>query len=103
MNRPQSHGGTELSDLNALTARIIGCAIAVHRAIGPGLLEPIYESALCIEFDDAKIEYARQTAIPAHCKGRLLGQYRVDLIVRDLVLVEIESVERRFLSSKRSS
>ena len=94
MNGPQSHRDTELSDLNALTARIIGCAIAVHRAMGPGLLEQIYESALCIELDDAKIAYARQTAIPAYYKGRLLGQYRVDLIVQDLVLVEIKSVER---------
>lgn len=94
MNGPQSHGDTEFADLNRLTARIIGCAIEVHKALGPGLLESIYESAMGIEFDDAKIEYARQASIPAYYKGHLLGQYRVDLVVSDLVLVEIKSVER---------
>jgi GxxExxY protein len=94
MNRPQSHGDTELMRLNELTARIIRCAIDVHRVLGPGLLETLYESAMCIEFDDAKIDYARQTSIPAYYKGHLVGQYRVDLVVQDLVLVEVKSVER---------
>lgn len=58
------------------------------------MLESIYESAMCIEFDDVKIEYARQATIPAYYKGHLPGQYRVDLVVQDLVLVEIKSVER---------
>ena len=49
---------------------------------------------MCIEFDDVKIEYARQATIPAYYKGHLPGQYRVDLVVQDLVLVEIKSVER---------
>ena len=94
MNGPQSHGDTEFTDLNRLTARIIGCAIEVHKTLVPGLLESIYESAMCIEFDEAKVEYSRQTSIPAYYKGHLLGQYRVDLVVADLVLVEIKSVER---------
>ncbi len=94
MNGPQNHEDAEFRDLNCLTSRIIGCAIEVHRALGPGLLESIYESALCIEFDDVKIEYTRQSSIPAYYKGHLLGQYRVDLVVQDLVLVEIKSVER---------
>jgi GxxExxY protein len=80
--------------LNELTARIIRCAIDVHRVLGPGLLETLYESAMCIEFDDVKIGYERQTSIPAYYKGHLLGRYRVDLVVQDLVLVEIKSVER---------
>ena len=54
----------------------------------------MYESALCIELDDAGLKYERQTRLPAYYKGRPLGEYRVDLIVRDLVLVEIKSVER---------
>jgi GxxExxY protein len=94
MNEPQSHGDAELTKLNEITARIIQCAIDVHRVLGPGLLESLYESAMCIEFDDATIGYARQTPIPAYYKGHLLGQYRVDLIVQDSVLVEIKSVER---------
>ena len=56
MDGPQSHRDTEFADLNRVTARIIGCAIEVHKVLGPGLLESIYESAMCIEFDDVKIE-----------------------------------------------
>lgn len=95
MNGPQSHEGTEINrKINSLTQRIIGCAIDVHRVLGPGLLEPMYESAMCIEFDDVGLKYARQTPLPAYYKGRPLGEYRIDLIDEDLVLVEIKSVER---------
>jgi GxxExxY protein len=94
MNTPQSHRDTELESINPITARIIGCAIEVHKVLGPGLLESIYEKAMDVELDEAQIEHKRQVSIPAHYKGRLLGQYRVDLIVQDLVLVEIKSVER---------
>ena len=59
-------------------------------SLGPGLLETIYEAAMCIEFDDAGVKYERQTRLPAHYKGRLLGEYRVDLVVDDLVLVEVK-------------
>ena len=70
-----NHRGTETqrTELNALTSRIIGCAIEVHRTLGPGLLEAIYETALCIEFDEAGIPYVRQMSVPAYYKGRLLG------------------------------
>jgi GxxExxY protein len=91
MNRPQSHGVTEI---NVLIQKIIGPAIEVHRVLGPGLLETIYEAAMCIEFDDAGVKYGRQTRLPAYYKGRLLGEYRVDHVVDDLVLVEIKSIER---------
>ena len=94
MNGPQSHRDTELRDHNEVTARIIGCAIEVHRTLGPGLLESLYESAMCIEFDDLKIPFTRQASIPAYYKGHLLGHYRVDLVVANLVIVEIKSVER---------
>jgi GxxExxY protein len=62
--------------------------------MGPGLLETMYESAICIEFDEVPLRYERQVRLPAYYKGRLLGEYRVDLIVDDRVLVEIKSVER---------
>ena len=77
MNGLQSRGDTEFADLNRLTARIIGCAIEVHRALGPGLLESLYESAMCIEFDDVKIEYSRQASIPAYYKGRACQEFCV--------------------------
>ncbi len=94
MSTPQSHRDTEATDLNPLTSRIIGCAIAVHRVLGPGLLESLYESAMCIEFDEIGLRYERQKCIPACYKGHLLGDYHVDLVVEDLVIVEIKSVER---------
>ena len=49
---------------------------------------------MCIEFDDARISYVRQTRLPALYKGRRLGEYRIDLIVEDLVIVVVKAVER---------
>ena len=95
MNEPQRHRVTELQELNVLTSQIIACAIEVHRRLGPGLLEHLYESALCIEFEDAGIEYLRQLRVPACYKGRVLGEYRVDLVVGDAVIVEVKSVAQR--------
>src|SRR5580698_3602210 len=94
MNEPPSHRtreingslSQEVAEINPLTQRIIGCAIEVHRVLGPGLLEQMYESAICLEFDEASLSYARQVRLPAYYKGRLLGEYRVDLIVEDRVL-----------------
>jgi len=81
-------------DISHLTENIIGCAIEVHRQLGPGLLEGTYESAYCIELDDAGRKYQRQLVVPVIYKGRNIGEYRVDLLVEDAVIVEIKSVER---------
>jgi GxxExxY protein len=83
-----------LDDLNQLTERIIGCAIEVHRQLGPGLLEATYEAALCIELDTAGIKHERQVCCPVLYKGRAIGDYRLDLLVEDAVVVEVKSVER---------
>jgi GxxExxY protein len=92
MDQPQRHGGTEFERINNLTERIIGAAIEVHRALGPGLLEGLYETALAIELDERRIKCARQVKVPASYKGRSLGDYVVDLIVEDLVVVEVKSI-----------
>jgi GxxExxY protein len=92
MDRPRSHRDTEITRINVITEHVIGAAIEVHRVLGPGLLEGIYETALCIELDERGIKYARQVQIPAHYKGRPLGKYNVDLIIEDLVVVEVKSV-----------
>jgi GxxExxY protein len=94
METPRRLGGSELERINAVTERIIGCAIEVHRILGPGLLESIYDTALCIELDDRGLKYSRQVRIPAYYKGRSLGHYLVDFIVEDLVVVEIKSVAK---------
>lgn len=91
---PRSHRDTERAQVNALTQKIIGLAIEVHRALGPGLLEATYETAMRIEFDDAGIQYDHQVRLPAYYKGHLLGEYRIHFIVNDLVVVEIKSAER---------
>jgi GxxExxY protein len=90
--KPQRLGGTGIEELNVLTSRIIGAAIEVHKILGPGLLESIYEAALCIEFEDRGVGYARQVRLPTYYKGRPLGKYEIDLIVEELVIVEIKSV-----------
>jgi len=80
--------------LNEITEKIIGCAIEVHRHLGPGLLEHAYEEALCTEFQLQGIDYRRQVAVPLDYKGRPIGEYRIDFLVKDMVVVEIKSVER---------
>jgi len=78
----------------SLTERIIGCAIEVHRELGPGLLESMYEEALAMELEAAGIPFLRQVEIPVLYKGRELpGKYRLDLLVSSLVVVELKCVE----------
>ena len=79
---------------NELTQRVIGCAIEVHRQLGPGLLESIYESALVAELELASIRYARQVIVPVSYKGRVIWEHRVDLLVADQVVLELKAVER---------
>jgi len=84
----------ETAPLKHLTEKIIGCAIEVHRQLGPGLLEQTYEAALCIELQNAGMNFVRQPIFPVVYKGQTIGEYRLDLIVQDTVVVEIKSVER---------
>jgi GxxExxY protein len=83
-----------MEEINNLTERIIGCAIEVHRQLGPGLLEGTYEAALAIELESSGLHFARQIIFPVVYKNRTIGEYRVDLIVENSVIVEIKSVER---------
>ncbi len=77
-----------------LTASVIGGAIEVHRALGPGLLESAYEECLCHELHLREHGFRRQVALPVHYKGvKLDCGYRIDLIVEDLIVVELKSVD----------
>lgn len=81
-------------ELNALTHRIIGACIEVHRALGPGLLESTYETCLCRELSLVGLPYRRQVELPVEYKGaRLDAGYVLDLVVDDMVVVELKSVE----------
>jgi GxxExxY protein len=81
-------------DGDDLTGRIIGCAIEVHRQLGPGLLESIYESALVVELEFAGMAFKRQVSFPIQYRGKIIGEHRIDLIVENDVVVELKSVER---------
>jgi GxxExxY protein len=78
-----------------MTKEIIGAAIDVHRALGPGLLESVYETCLCHELELRGIKFERQKPLPVVYKGVDLDcGYRVDLLVSGAVVVEIKSVEK---------
>ena len=77
-----------------LTEKIIGCAIEVHRRLGPGLLESIYESALCIEFELSALSFQRQFLLPLKYRDRIIGDFRLDLVVENAVVLELKSVDR---------
>ena len=74
---------------------IIGCAIEVHRHLGPGLLERAYEVALCRELYLNGVSYQRLKRLPLHYKGIDLGlSYRIDIVVSEVVVVEIKAVDK---------
>src|SRR3954468_39194 len=76
-----------------VTGAIVGAAIEVHRALGPGLLESAYEECLCRELNLRGMLFARQIALPVEYKGaRVDCSYRVDLVVASSVVVEIKAV-----------
>ncbi len=81
-------------DINQLTDLVIGSAIEVHRALGPGLLESTYEMCLCRELALRQISFERQKPIPVVYKGiKLDCGYRADVVVDGRLLVEMKSVE----------
>lgn len=84
----------EQDPVNALTRRIIGGAIEVHRALGPGLLEKTYEVCLAEELRYRGLEVRRQVAVPVVYRGvRVAAGYRIDLLVEETVVVELKAVE----------
>lgn len=77
-----------------LTGRIIGCAIEVHRNLGPGLLESAYQQCLARELSIREIRFEMEKAIPVHYKGTQIDcGYRVDLLVEDRVILELKAVD----------
>jgi len=78
-----------------LTEQIIGAAIEVHRAIGPGLLEAIYEECLCHELALRSLNFERQLIVPVVYKGvRLESKHRLDVLVQNTVILELKTVDR---------
>ena len=82
-------------EFDELSNRVIGCAIEVHRALGPGLLESTYEQCLAYELGQAGIDFKLQHPLPVRYKGvKLDCGYRLDLLVEDKVIVELKTVEK---------
>ncbi len=82
-------------DRDPVTERTIGCAIEVHRALGPGLLESAYEKCLAFELGQHGIPFRQQLPVPVEYKGtRIECGYRIDLLVDDAVIVELKSVDQ---------
>ena len=75
-----------------LTHAILGSAIEVHRILGPGLLESIYEEALCEELGQRGIPFRRQVAVDVWYKDQVIKGQRLDLLVNEEVIVEIKSL-----------
>ena len=82
-------------DENQLGEIVLGCALRVHRALGPGLLENIYETCLAHELQKAGLAAKRQVPMPVTYDGLTLeAGYRLDLVIEDRVIVEVKAVER---------
>jgi len=81
-----------MDERDSLTERIIGCAVALHRSIGPGLRENVYHRGLAIEFEASGLAFASKPSFPVHHRGRILGEFIPDFIVDDEVIVEIKCV-----------
>jgi GxxExxY protein len=78
-------------ELNDLSRRIIGIAIEVHKKLGPGFREKIYEEALLKEFETSNIEFAKEKVVRVDYDGQSLGNQRIDLLVDDEVILEIKA------------
>ena len=81
-------------EINKLSGIILDSAIEVHRNLGPGLLESVYEVCLCKELDSRGIKYARQVSLPVVYKGEELeADFRIDILVENEIIIELKAVE----------
>jgi GxxExxY protein len=91
MNQESRKAGMNLRNRD-LTDRIISAAIRVHRDLGPGFLENIYEEALAVEFALSGIQFVRQKAIPLFYKDHQIGEHRLDFLVEGKLIVELKAI-----------
>lgn len=83
-------------EINSLTDKIIGAAIAVHKELGPGLLESVYQNCLYAELKLLLLSVQKEVALPVLYRGLKVCEegFRLDLLVEDLIIVELKSVEK---------
>ena len=77
-----------------LTRKIIACAIEVHKRLGPGLLEKLYQEAMVVEMELSGLKVEKNMKVPVEYKGKFIGEYFIDILVEDKVILELKSVER---------
>lgn len=80
-------------EVDDFARKVIGAAIEVHRALGPGYIENVYEEALCIELENQRIPFERQVRVAVEYKGRKVGEGRLDLLIARILPVELKAVE----------
>ncbi len=93
MNQENRKAGRTLRDAQT-TEQIIAAAIRVHRALGPGFLESIYEEALAVEFALSGIQFVRQYTVPLFFRDHQIGEHRLDFLVEGKIIVELKAVSR---------
>jgi GxxExxY protein len=77
-----------------LTRKIIACAIEVHKRLGPGLLEKLYKESMAIEMELCGLNVEKNVKVAVEYKGRSIGEYFLDILVENAVILELKSVER---------
>jgi GxxExxY protein len=86
---------SDCSSIDELAEKVIGCAIEVHRTLGPGLLESVYRECMILELRRQNLRVARERQIPVDYKGeRIKSRLKLDLVVEDCIIVELKAVER---------
>jgi len=78
-------------EINEASNKIIGCAIKIHKALGPGFVEKIYSQAMAYELEKEKIEFLREKSIRIEYESVLLGEQRLDFLVEDEIVLEIKA------------
>src|SRR5438874_8493696 len=91
MNKESRKAGKIPRD-SEITERIISAAIRVHRELGPGFLESVYEEALAVEFALSGVQFVRQKPVPLFYKDHQIGEHRLDFLVENLIVVELKAV-----------
>jgi len=92
MSEESRNAGKQLRD-SEITDAIIAAAVAVHRELGPGFLETVYEQALAVEFAMRGIAFVRQKSIPLFYRDPQIGEHRIDFLVEDKIIVELKAIE----------
>ena len=92
MSQESKKAGTKLRD-SETTQVIIAAAIAVHRELGPGFLESIYEQALAVEFALRGIAFIRQHPVPLFYRDHQIGEHRLDFLVEGKIIVELKAID----------